>query len=51
MRAYQQQVNQKLKEDPNIAQFFTLARFSSRTAFIASIDLWFSQNPRAAATN
>ncbi len=32
MRAYQQQVNQKLKEDPNIAQFFTLAGFSSRTA-------------------
>src|SRR5438046_7257162 len=32
LRAYQQQVNQKLKEDPNIAQFFTLAGFSSRTA-------------------
>jgi hydrophobic/amphiphilic exporter-1 (mainly G- bacteria), HAE1 family len=32
MRAYQQQVNQKLKDDPNIAQFFTLAGFSSRTA-------------------
>jgi len=32
MRSYQQQVNQKLKEDPNIAQFFTLAGFSSRTA-------------------
>jgi HAE1 family hydrophobic/amphiphilic exporter-1 len=32
MRAYQQQVNQKLKDDPNIAQFFTLAGFSSRSA-------------------
>src|SRR5207237_9730662 len=32
MRTYQQQVNEKLKEDPNIAQFFTLAGFSSRTA-------------------
>src|SRR2546428_6191851 len=31
MRAYQQQVNQKLKDDPNIGQFFTLAGFSSRT--------------------
>jgi HAE1 family hydrophobic/amphiphilic exporter-1 len=32
MHAYQQQVNQKLREDPNIAQFFTLAGFSSRSA-------------------
>ena len=32
MRAYQQQVNEKLKADPNIAQFFTLAGFASRTA-------------------
>ena len=32
MRAFQQQVNQKLKDDPNIAQFFTLAGFSSRSA-------------------
>jgi HAE1 family hydrophobic/amphiphilic exporter-1 len=32
MRAYQQQVNQKLKDDPNIAQFFTLAGFASRSA-------------------
>jgi HAE1 family hydrophobic/amphiphilic exporter-1 len=32
MRAYQQQVNQKLKEDPNIAQFFTLAGFAARTS-------------------
>src|SRR2546427_1635032 len=32
MHAYQQQVNQKLKDDPNIAQFFTLAGFSSRSA-------------------
>src|SRR5437588_81630 len=32
MRAYQQQVNQKLQGDPNVAQFFTLAGFSSRTA-------------------
>src|SRR5216683_449384 len=32
MRAYQQQVNEKLKADPNIAQFFTLAGFASRSA-------------------
>src|SRR6266498_1833393 len=32
MHAYQQQVNQKLKDDPNIGQFFTLAGFSSRSA-------------------
>jgi hydrophobic/amphiphilic exporter-1 (mainly G- bacteria), HAE1 family len=32
MRAYQQQVNAKLKADPNIAEFFTLAGFSSRIA-------------------
>jgi HAE1 family hydrophobic/amphiphilic exporter-1 len=32
MRAYQQQVNEKLKADPNIAQYFTLAGFASRTA-------------------
>src|SRR6266571_7934822 len=32
MRAYQQQVNEKLKGDPSVAQFFTLAGFASRTA-------------------
>jgi HAE1 family hydrophobic/amphiphilic exporter-1 len=32
MRAYQQQVNAKLKTDPNIAEFFTLAGFASRIA-------------------
>ncbi len=32
MHAYQQQVNEKLRADPSIAQFFTLAGFSSRTA-------------------
>src|SRR5947199_3685447 len=32
MRAYQQQVNQKLKDDPNIGQFFTLAGFAARTS-------------------
>src|SRR6266545_1633980 len=32
MRIYQQQVNEKLKADPNIGQFFTLAGFSSRSA-------------------
>ncbi len=32
MRAYQQQVNAKLKEDPNVAQFFTLAGLSTRSA-------------------
>jgi len=32
MHAYQQQVNQKLKEDPNVGQFFTLAGFAARTS-------------------
>ncbi|PYL65784.1 MAG: acriflavine resistance protein B, partial [Verrucomicrobia bacterium] len=32
MRIYQQQVNEKLKADPNIGQFFTLAGFAARTA-------------------
>src|SRR5438093_652735 len=32
MHAYQQQVNQKLKDDPNIGQFFTLAGFAARTS-------------------
>ncbi|PYL14971.1 MAG: acriflavine resistance protein B [Verrucomicrobia bacterium] len=32
MHAYQQQVNQKLKDDPNIAQFFTLAGFAARAS-------------------
>ncbi len=32
MRVYQQLVNEKLKEDPNIAQFFTLAGFASRSS-------------------
>src|SRR5882724_11406438 len=32
MRAYQQQVNQKLKDDQNIGQFFTLAGFAARTS-------------------
>jgi HAE1 family hydrophobic/amphiphilic exporter-1 len=32
MRAYQAQVNEKLKADPNIAEFFTLAGFASRTS-------------------
>ena len=32
MREYKQQVNEKLKADPNIAQFFTLAGFASRSA-------------------
>src|SRR5207245_7730185 len=32
MRAYQQQVNQKLKNDPNIGQFFTLAGFAARSS-------------------
>jgi HAE1 family hydrophobic/amphiphilic exporter-1 len=32
MRAYQQQVNQKLKDDPNIGQFFTLAGFAARSS-------------------
>src|SRR6266550_4683079 len=30
MHAYQQQVNQKLQEDPAVGQFFTLAGFASR---------------------
>ncbi len=32
MRAYQKQVNEKIKEDPNVAQFFTLAGLSSRSS-------------------
>jgi len=32
MRVYQQQVNEILKSDPNIAQFFTLAGFAARSA-------------------
>ena len=32
MHAYQQQVNQKLKDDQNIGQFFTLAGFAARTS-------------------
>jgi HAE1 family hydrophobic/amphiphilic exporter-1 len=32
MHAYQQQVNQKLKDDPNVAQFFTLAGFAARSS-------------------
>ena len=32
MRVYQQQVNQKLKDDPNIGQFFTLAGNASRSS-------------------
>jgi hydrophobic/amphiphilic exporter-1 (mainly G- bacteria), HAE1 family len=32
MRGYQEQVNEKLKNDPNIAQFFTLAGLGSRTS-------------------
>src|SRR5436189_5945300 len=32
MRAYQQEVNQKLKDDPNVGQFFTLAGLRSRTS-------------------
>jgi HAE1 family hydrophobic/amphiphilic exporter-1 len=32
MHAYQQEVNEKLKNDPNVAQFFTLAGLASRSA-------------------
>jgi HAE1 family hydrophobic/amphiphilic exporter-1 len=32
MHAYQQQVNQKLKEDSNVGQFFTLAGFAARSS-------------------
>src|SRR6266566_1701926 len=32
MRIYQQQVNEKLKADPAVAQFFTLAGFAARTS-------------------
>lgn len=32
MHAYQKQVDQKLKDDPNVAQFFTLAGFAARSA-------------------
>jgi hydrophobic/amphiphilic exporter-1 (mainly G- bacteria), HAE1 family len=45
MRVYQQQVNQKLEEDPNIAQFFTLAGFSSRTAGSQALIFGFLKPP------
>src|SRR6201995_4492838 len=32
MRAYQQQVNEKLKADPNVMEFFTIAGSASRTS-------------------
>ena len=32
MHAYQQEVNEKLKNDPNVAQFFTLAGLASRSS-------------------
>jgi HAE1 family hydrophobic/amphiphilic exporter-1 len=32
MHAYQKQVDQKLKDDPNVAQFFTLAGFAARSS-------------------
>jgi HAE1 family hydrophobic/amphiphilic exporter-1 len=41
MRAYQQLVNEKLKQDPNIAQFFTLAGFASRTSSSQALVLLF----------
>ncbi len=41
MRAYQQQVNQKLQQDPNVGQYFTLAGFSSRTASSQALVLVF----------
>ncbi len=46
MHAYQQQVNQKLKEDPNIAQFFTLAGFAARTSSSQGLIFGFLQ-PRS----
>jgi len=41
MHAYQQQVNQKLQQDPNVGQYFTLAGFSSRTASSQALVLVF----------
>ena len=41
MHAYQQQVNEKLKQDPSVAQYFTLAGFSSRTASSQALILVF----------
>src|SRR5438874_3480 len=46
MRAYQQQVNQKLKDDPAVGQFFTLAGFSSRSALSQGLMFLFLK-PRA----
>ena len=41
MHAYQQQVNEKLQQDPNVGQYFTLAGFSSRTASSQALVLVF----------
>ncbi len=41
MHAYQQQVNEKLKADPNVSQYFTLAGFSSRSASSQALVLVF----------
>ena len=41
MHDYQQQVNEKLKQDPSVGQYFTLAGFSSRTASSQALILVF----------
>ena len=50
MHAYQQQVNQKLEDDPNITQFFTLAGSGSRSAASQALIFGFLK-PRAERPN
>src|SRR3984893_2069643 len=45
MRAYQQQVNQKLEEDSNIGQFFTLAGFAARSSSSQGLIFGFLKPP------
>ncbi|MEY2481162.1 MAG: hypothetical protein QOI04_2089 [Verrucomicrobiota bacterium] len=46
MHAFQQQVNEKLKQDPNVAQYFTLSGFSSRSAASQGLFFGFLRPPK-----
>jgi hydrophobic/amphiphilic exporter-1 (mainly G- bacteria), HAE1 family len=46
MHAFQQQVNLKLQQDPNVAQYFTLAGFSSRSAASQGLIFGFLKPPK-----
>ncbi len=46
MHAFQQQVNQKLQQDPNVAQYFTLSGFSSRSAASQGLIFGFLKPPK-----